>query len=93
MKRIVNKYWKTALFTLAGAGIGFAYWRFIGCTSGTCPLTANWHTSMLFGGLIGMLAVSSKDKSSKEVVSSPGSETGSPPMDAGQSDSPDQTEK
>ena len=60
MKRIIDKYWKTALFTLAGAGIGFAYWRFIGCTSGTCPLTANWHTSTLFGGLIGMLAVPSR---------------------------------
>ena len=62
MKRIIDKYWKTALFTLAGAGIGFAYWRFIGCTSGTCPLTANWHTSTLFGGLIGMLAVPTKKR-------------------------------
>ena len=66
MNRIVDKYWKTALFTLAGAGIGFAYWRFIGCTSGTCPLTANWHTTTLFGGLIGMLAVRSGKKSGRD---------------------------
>jgi hypothetical protein len=66
MKRIVDKYWKTALFTLAGAGIGFAYWKFIGCTSGTCPLTANWHTSTLFGGLIGMLAMGSRKDPQKE---------------------------
>lgn len=48
------------MFTLIGATIGFAYWRIIGCTSGTCPLTANWHTSTLFGGLIGLLAFSSR---------------------------------
>ena len=62
MKALFIKYRKTVLFTLVGAMIGFAYWRFIGCTSGTCPLTANWHTSTLFGGLIGMLAVSSRAK-------------------------------
>jgi hypothetical protein len=51
-----NKYWKTALFATLGASIGFAYWRFVGCSSGTCPLTSNWHTSTLMGGLIGLLA-------------------------------------
>ena len=65
MKKIIEKYRKTALFVVLGAGIGFAYWRFIGCSSGTCPLTANWHTSTLMGGLIGMLAVPSNRKSDK----------------------------
>ncbi len=62
MKKIFDTYWKTGLFMLVGAGLGFAYWRFVGCTSGTCPLTANWHTSTLMGGLIGMLAVPSRKK-------------------------------
>jgi hypothetical protein len=62
MNSIIQKYWKKALFAFVGAGIGFAYWRFIGCTSGSCPLTANWHTSTLFGGLIGILAVPSRKK-------------------------------
>ena len=57
MKTIAQKYWKYALFTVVGAGLGFAYYRFVGCTSGTCPLTSSWHTSTLFGGLIGILAV------------------------------------
>ena len=35
---------------------GFLYWRFIGCKSGTCPITSNWHMSMLWGGIIGYLA-------------------------------------
>jgi hypothetical protein len=62
MRKIINTYWKPALFTLVGAGLGFAYWRFVGCSTGTCPLTANWHTSVLMGGLIGMLAVPARKK-------------------------------
>ena len=65
MSTLIGKYWKTALFGFIGAGLGFAYWRFIGCTSGSCPLTANWHTSVLFGGLIGVLAVPAKRKNIK----------------------------
>jgi hypothetical protein len=56
MNSIMNRYWKTAVFTLIGAGVGFAYWRFIGCSSGTCPITANWTSSTVMGGLIGLLA-------------------------------------
>ncbi len=56
MQRIFNRYWKKTLFAVVDAGLGFAYWRFVGCTSGTCPLTSQWHTSMLFGGIIGLLA-------------------------------------
>ena len=66
MRTLITKYWKHALFTFIGAGIGFAYWRFIGCTSGTCPLTSNWHTTVLFGGLIGMLAVPGVKKPSDD---------------------------
>ena len=66
MENIIKSYWKTALFTLMGAGLGFAYWRFIGCSSGTCPLTANWHTSTLMGGIIGLMAVPGKKKSKRE---------------------------
>jgi len=66
MERIFNRYWKKALFALIGAALGFAYWRFIGCTSGTCPLTANWHTSTFFGALIGLLASPSIGKTSPE---------------------------
>jgi len=56
MSNLINRYWKTALFTMIGAGVGFAYWRFIGCSSGTCPITANWTSSALMGGLVGLLA-------------------------------------
>lgn len=42
-----------------GGALGFAYWRFIGCASGACPLTSNPWTSTLYGMLIGGLISSS----------------------------------
>lgn len=47
------------VFILAGIVGGFLYWRIIGCNSGTCPITANWHTSSILGGIMGYLGGSS----------------------------------
>ena len=41
-----------------GAFLGFGYWYYIGCTSGTCPLTSQWYTSSMFGALFGYLTTS-----------------------------------
>jgi hypothetical protein len=62
---VIGKYGKYILFTAAGALSGFIYWRFVGCRTGLCPITANWHTSVLFGSLIGFLAVPSGRKKEK----------------------------
>jgi hypothetical protein len=50
-KRLVILISSIALGLLAG----FMYWKFVGCTSGTCPLTSNWYSSTLFGGVFGYL--------------------------------------
>ncbi len=62
--------WKV-VGVLIGAIAGFAYWYFIGCTSGTCPIQSNWHTSTLYGGLIGFILPNSpkKEDNSKEKTS------------------------
>ena len=63
----LNKYkWKFVEVSI-GAIAGFAYWYYIGCTSGTCPIQSNWHTSTLYGGLIGYIFPNSpkKEKSNK----------------------------
>ena len=39
---------------IGGAG-GFAYYYFIGCTSGTCPITSNPYISILWGAVMGYL--------------------------------------
>ena len=72
MEKIFKKHWKTGLFILGGALAGFAYWRFIGCTSGSCALTSNWHTTILFGGLLGMMLSPANRKSTvKEADNAP----------------------
>jgi len=43
------------LGALAGALLGFLYYRFIGCRTGTCPITRNPFSSTLYGALMGAL--------------------------------------
>ncbi|ERP32203.1 DUF6132 family protein [Chitinivibrio alkaliphilus] len=38
-----------------GAVVGFLLYRFIGCSTGSCPITANPVTSSLYGALLGFL--------------------------------------
>jgi hypothetical protein len=40
---------------LAGAGGGFAYYYFIGCASGTCPITSNPYISTAYGMGMGLI--------------------------------------
>lgn len=40
---------------LIGLAGGYAYYHFIGCNSGTCPITSNPSSSMLYGSLIGII--------------------------------------
>jgi hypothetical protein len=45
---------RSVLFVLGGAASGFAYWRTIGCASGTCPLTSNPYVSTAYGAFVGL---------------------------------------
>lgn len=38
-----------------GAIGGYLYWHFVGCATGNCGITANWHSSMGFGSIMGWL--------------------------------------
>lgn len=49
-----------------GAGIGFLYYYFIGCNTGTCPLTSKPFNSMMIGAIMGFIWVYSPAKSVKE---------------------------
>lgn len=38
-----------------GAILGFGYYKFVGCASGTCPITSNPWISTLYGAVMGAL--------------------------------------
>jgi hypothetical protein len=43
------------LFSLFGALGGFLYWKFVGCTNGTCAIKSVWYLSTLWGTAFGYL--------------------------------------
>lgn len=55
MSQRMKRYLKYLLFTVLGAGLGFAYYYFIGCRTGTCPIQASPFKMPLFGAVIGFL--------------------------------------
>lgn len=44
---------------VVGGGLGFAYYRFVGCSTGACPLMSNPWISSIYGGVIGLLIAGS----------------------------------
>jgi hypothetical protein len=51
----MNKYMKMIGFVLIGAIGGYAYYYFIGCNGGTCPITSNWYVTTLYGSMMGLV--------------------------------------
>ena len=65
----IKKHRMTLIGALVGAIGGFLYWKFVGCQSGTCPITSNPTNTTLYGILIGSLLGDSfrkKEKAKKE---------------------------
>ncbi len=52
----MKKYWfKFILFGVAGGLLGYAYYYFIGCRTGSCPLTTNPFITSGYGALMGFV--------------------------------------
>jgi hypothetical protein len=49
----MNRILFQAILSVIGGIGGFLYWKFVGCASGTCPLTSNWMIMTGYGLLIG----------------------------------------
>ncbi|HOC88110.1 MAG TPA: DUF6132 family protein [bacterium] len=53
----MNRYLRLGLGLLLGAAGGFAFYYFIGCRTGSCPITGNPYISSAYGALMGLLLV------------------------------------
>jgi xanthine/uracil permease len=47
--------WKTLIGVVIGGTGGYLYYYFVGCNSGSCPITSNPWASIFWGSLIGMI--------------------------------------
>jgi len=50
---------KLLIGAAVGGGLGFAYYKFVGCSSGACPLTSNPIISTIYGSVVGALIATS----------------------------------
>jgi uncharacterized membrane protein YjjB (DUF3815 family) len=50
-----NKYLRVVVFAILGATFGYLYYYFIGCQSGSCPITSKWYNSTLYGMVMGII--------------------------------------
>ena len=50
---------KLILGTAVGALLGIGYYTFVGCPTGTCPLTRNPWVTTIYGALLGVLFAAS----------------------------------
>lgn len=46
---------RIVLFLIAGAALGFGYYRLVGCRTGTCPITSNPYVATVYGAVMGLL--------------------------------------
>ncbi len=51
----IKKWWPKIAFATVGAVGGYLYWKFAGCTSGTCPIKSVWYYTVLWGAALGYL--------------------------------------
>ncbi len=55
-------FWKPAIAVIIGGSLGYLYYHFVGCASGSCGITANPISSVIFGGALGYFLVNSPCK-------------------------------
>ena len=56
MKRRWTMIARVVIGAVAGGLLGYGLYRFVGCSSGACPITSNPWVSTIFGMVIGGLS-------------------------------------
>ncbi|WP_312818440.1 DUF6132 family protein [Kaistella carnis] len=70
MNRLLQKYKFGIVGILAGGILGYAYYHFIGCNTGTCAITSKPMNSTVYGMVMGylMFSVFQKPKTKQQNV-------------------------
>lgn len=55
MMGLLKQNWLSVAGAVAGAVGGYFYWRYVGCASGTCPITSSPVISTIYGAVLGVL--------------------------------------
>ena len=55
MKNFFKKHILKIIGIPVGGVAGYFYYHFVGCSSGTCPITSNPYITVLYGALLGYL--------------------------------------
>ena len=55
MKSWIIKKKMAIMLTFMGAIVGYCYWYFVGCESGTCAITSVWYRTTIYGAIMGWL--------------------------------------
>lgn len=58
MKTLVLKYKLELIGAILGAIGGWMYWRFVGCSSGSCSITSSSINSTIYGVFMGAVGLS-----------------------------------
>lgn len=58
IKGFVQRNLLTLIGVAAGMVGGYLYWRFVGCSSGSCPITSSPVITVLWGAVFGGLLLS-----------------------------------
>ncbi|MBS1593450.1 MAG: hypothetical protein JST76_15230 [Bacteroidetes bacterium] len=67
MTALLKKYRLEIIGVIVGAIGGYMYYHFVGCATGTCPITSKPLNSTLYGALLGGLLFSSFEPSQKHL--------------------------
>lgn len=52
---VVKKNWSYLAGAVVGGAGGYLYWFYVGCSSGTCPITSSPSMSVIWGALLGSM--------------------------------------